>query len=214
MSSPSVSAVPDASPSTTDTAAAPIAVPSKSFRGRPATRLVVLRPVHHGKPANGFVATPQPGHRLHACYGGSRGAVNRGIYDCSTSADYEVACWRATAPATMYCLQNPFGKQLAQLPLANTSLPGAPGLAVASPLGLVLDDGAHCMIREGGSSPSLPAYPDWIGTYSCNTRNDQVLWASDSDGVNRATRTWTVTSTGKSTTPVSHAVTVAYFAGN
>jgi hypothetical protein len=114
----------------------------------------------------------------------------------------------------MYCLQNPFGKQLAQLPLTNTSLPAAPGLAVASPIGLSLDDGAHCLIRDGGSWPSLPTHPDWIGTYSCNTPDDRILWATDSDGVNRANRTWTVTSTGKSNTLVLHAITVAYFAGN
>ncbi|HEV7195969.1 MAG TPA: hypothetical protein VGN19_08520 [Pedococcus sp.] len=160
------------------------------------------------------MATPQPGRRLYACYGGSRSGVNQGVYDCSTSTDYEVACWRATLRATMYCLQNPFGKQLAQLPLTNTSLPAAPGLAVASPLALILDDGAHCLIRDGGSWPTLAAYPDWIGTYSCNTSNDRILWASDGDGVNRTNRTWTVTSTGKSNTPVLHAVKVAYFAGN
>jgi hypothetical protein len=85
---------------------------------------------------------------------------------------------------------------------------------VASPLALILDDGAHCLIRDGGSWPTLAAYPDWIGTYSCNTSNDRILWASDGDGVNRTNRAWTVTSTGKSNTPVLHAVKVAYFAGN
>lgn len=214
MSAPTAGGAPDGSPSATQTAEPPVAAVSKSLHGRPATVLVVLRPVHHGRPANGFVATPQPGHRLDACYGGSRGAVNQGIYDCSTTTDYEVACWWASQRATMYCLHNPFSKQLAQLPLKNPSLPGAPAPAVASALGLVLDDGARCWIREDGSSPSLPAYPDWIGTYSCNTQKDQIVWASDGDGVNRANRTWTVMTTGGSTVPVIHAVTVAYFAGN
>jgi hypothetical protein len=115
----------------------------------------------------------------------------------------------------MYCLQNPFGKQLAQLPLADTSLPDAPAPVVASPLALILDDGARCLIRDGGSWSHLPGHPGWFGTYGCDAPNDQIVWApSASDGVNRANSTWTVKSTGRSTTLVSHAVTVAYFAGN
>ena len=167
--------------------------------------------------ANGFVATPVPGHRLSSCKGVSRGAVNRGIYDCGTTAEYAPACWKARARATMYCLQNPFGTTLAEFPLANTRLPGVAVPIVASPLVLVLDDGAHCLLRDGGpgSWPPLPGRPDWLGTYSCNTPNDHILWASSaSDGVNRASRTWTVTATGRSSALVSHAVTVAYFAGN
>jgi hypothetical protein len=117
----------------------------------------------------------------------------------------------------MYCLRNPFGKALAELSLANTTLPGVDAPVVASPLALILDDGAHCLLRDGGpgSWPPLPGHPDWLGTYSCNTLSERFLWASDvSDGVNRKSRTWTVTATGRSSTPVSHAVTIAYFAGN
>ncbi|HEV7145599.1 MAG TPA: hypothetical protein VGN48_01235 [Pedococcus sp.] len=140
--------------------------------------------------------------------------MNRGVYDCGSSADYGVACWRASARATMYCLQNPFGKNLAQLALTDTALPGAPAPVVATPLGLVLDDGAHCLIRDGGSWSSLPGYPEWYGTYFCNSANDQIVWAPGvSDGVDRTTATWTVVTTGRSSTPVTHAVTMAYFAG-
>lgn len=214
MATPSLGAVPEASPTTTTGDATP-AAPSNSLHGRPATRLVVLRPVHHGKPTNGFVAVPEPGHPLPSCNGVSPGAVSRGIYDCGTAGDYGVACWKAPTRATMYCLRNPFGKQLAQLPLANTTLPGAPVPVVASPLGLALDDGARCLIRDGGSWPTLPGSPGWFGTYSCNTAADHILWASDaSDGINRATSAWTVLATGKSTRLVAHAVTIAYFVGN
>lgn len=213
---PSLLEVPVDSSQTTTGAPTPTTAPN-GLRGRPATKLVVLRPVHNGKPANGFAATPGGAHALTSCGGASPTAVDRGIYHCGSAGDYGVACWKAApARATMYCLRNPFGKQLVQLPLAHTTLPGTPAPGVPSPLGLVLDDGAHCLIRDGGTWPSLAGAPDWIGTYSCNTANDHIVWATGaSDGINRASRTWTVMTTGRSTTRlVAHAVTTAYVVGN
>ena len=174
----------------------------------------MLRPVDKDKPADGYRATPDPGHGMAGCNGASRSAVKQGIYDCGSSVDYGVACWPAAAPATVSCLQNPFGRQLAQLTLADPTLPDTHPLATPSPLGLILDDGARCRIRDGGSWGSLPAHPDWFGTYFCDTPNDQTVWGPRaSDGLNRTAPTWTVMTTGKSTTPVSHDVRVAYFAG-
>lgn len=212
---PSLDAAPVDAPATTTGGTTP-ATASTGLRGRPATKVVVLRPVHNGKPANGFVAARAPGHALASCGGVSPSAVDRGIYECGMPSDYAVACWKAApARATMYCLRNPFGKQLAELGLAYTTLPGAPPPAVASPLGLVLDDGAHCLIRDGGEWPSLPGSPDWLGTYSCNTANDHILWASHaSDGINRTTPTWTVLATGRSSRLVAHSVAIAYVVGN
>lgn len=142
--------------------------------------------------------------------------MDPGIYDCGKAADYGVACWKAApARATMYCLRDPFGKRLVQLPLGDTTLPGASVPIVASPLGLVLDDGAHCLVRDGGSWPSLSGYDDWIGTYSCNTTKDHILWASGaSDGIDRTARAWTVMATGTTDRRVAHTVSIAYVVGN
>lgn len=215
MSTPDVGAPTEAAPTTTPGGTTAVTA-SDALRRRPPTRVVVLRPVHNGKPANGFVALPRRSRALLSCGGASPSAVNRGIYACGTAADYGVACWKAApARATMYCLQNPFGKQLAQFPLTHTTLPGAPVPAVPSPLGLVLDDGAHCLIRDGGSWPPLAGSPDWFGTYSCNAANDHILWATGpSDGINRATPTWTVLATGRSSHLVAHTVAVAYVVGS
>jgi hypothetical protein len=79
-------------------------------------------------------------------------------------------------------------------------------------LGLELDDGEQCLIRDGGAWSMRDGHPGWHGSYGC-TRG--VLWAptDSSSGLDRSTRLWQVVegdASGHGTLSTRH-VLVAYF---
>ena len=59
-----------------------------------------------------------------------------------------LACWKAAAPAQALCLQDPWSRQLTQWPAGfTTATRTATAPAQPQPLGLLLIDGEHCLIR-------------------------------------------------------------------
>jgi hypothetical protein len=70
-----------------------------------------------------------------------------------------------------------------------------------APLVIVLTDGTHCQIRDGGAWGQLKGHPNLYGAYSC-TRHGAV-WARMSGsrsaahwGVNESDPSWTVRTAG------------------
>jgi len=92
-------------------------------------------------------------------------------------------------------------------------IPAVSAPVVARPLGLLLSDGDHCLIRNGGVWKDLVGHPGWFGTYSC--AEGGAVWAERGDGIDRSSPGWTV-----NVAPISgagplgtRAVVEAYFVG-
>jgi hypothetical protein len=158
-----------------------------------ATQIVVLRPVtRSGRPAPGYTVTDEKTSTI-TCgptAEPSAVAVDGNILACSPSAAYAVACWKDPAPSMAICFRDPWSKELARMP-AEGSFSTATAPSQAQPLGLLLSDGEHCRIRDGGSWSALDQHPDWYGTYFCTS--GRVLWGQGSStGINRSSPRWTV----------------------
>ncbi|TFC15305.1 hypothetical protein E3O19_09310 [Cryobacterium algoritolerans] len=175
-------------PAPPSTASPPSATPTKP------TGQVVLRPVtESGRPARGFSVTSDTSVMID-CGSPSTArpsavAVDDNILVCFPSSAYAVACWNDPAPATAICFRNPWSPDLVRMKLRG-SFPSAPAPPTPQPLGLVLSDGDHCLIRSGGVWNDLASYPGWYGTYSCALNG--AVWAADADGIDRSSPRWTV----------------------
>ncbi|ONH26148.1 hypothetical protein BL253_25390 [Pseudofrankia asymbiotica] len=143
----------------------------------------------------------------------SPAAVSGDIYYCSPSAAGADACWPTPQAQRMLCLRDPFTTTLdaltAQALVAKVSPPKDP-----APLGLLLANGDHCRLRDGGAWSSPEGHPDYVGSYSCGPHGD--VWApqnSSTGGINKTVNRWTVLVgdiTGPLTTvPVAEAYYVA-----
>ena len=158
------------------------------------TKRVVLRPVtESGRPASGFFVASDASVTID-CGSPSTArpspvAVDDHILVCSPSSAYAVACWNGEAPATAICLRDPWSPDLVRMKLTG-SFPATSAPARPQPLGLVLSDGDHCLIRSGGVWNDLAAHPGWYGTYSCAVNG--AVWAAEGDGVDRSSARWSV----------------------
>ena len=164
------------------------------------TRRVTLAPVdRRGQPVRGWTVDRSAEDPDAAIDCGdirqaypSPAAVSGDIYYCSPSAAGADACWPTPQPRRMLCLRDPERTTLtaltAQALVAKVSPPRNP-----APLGLVLANGDHCRLRNGGAWISPEHRPDLVGYYSCGPRD--IVWAhpdSPAGGVDRTTPRWTV----------------------
>ncbi len=147
--------------------------------------------------------------------GASPSAVSPNIRYCGYSATHTSACWKSTVPSTVLCLRDPFGRTLVRIKYSGTFAPVA-APAKPAPHGLVLANGLHCQIRNGGAWSRIAKRPDWVGFYECANGVD-VYGPKGGDGVDRSAPMWTVQTVNATTGasgPISEQdVTVAYFDG-
>jgi hypothetical protein len=181
-------------------AAVPV-VSAPSAVAAPATAKVYVMPVT----ASGHAA---PGFRVHAQHLGfgiscdyknpSPGAVSPNIEECSPSAAYAIACWKAAAPGKVLCLRNPRGHKLDKVKragkFANTPIAKPRDRA---PLLIVLTDGSRCMIRDGGAWGQPKGHPNLYGAYSCDKHGVAWLRAKGShsdphNGIDESSQTWRI----------------------
>jgi hypothetical protein len=214
--SPSPSVTPNPSVPATGAAVAPSPT---STRPVPATKRVVIRPVDQaGQPAPGFTVTNDT-KRFFGCAPAGKSeassvAVNANIMWCGSSADYAVACWQAADPSHALCFRDPWSREIAESSMTTANPPGTTPLSQPHPMGLLLSDGDHCRIRNGGAWRSPVTHPTWVGYYFC-TKNHSIYGpkASEGDGIDHSTPIWTVhVGSGQGPLSVLRVVT-AYYVG-
>jgi hypothetical protein len=182
------------------------------------TERVVIRPVtRSGLPAAGYTVTDDEAATVDCGTTPSNTrpspvAVDDNILICSPSSAYAVACWKDPAPSAVVCYRDPWNTNLVRMANGGGFL-AAIAPSQAQPLGLLLSDGDHCLIRIGGVWNDLAQHPGWYGTYSC--AGDGAIWADSADGIDRSSPRWTV-----NVAPISGAgplntrgVITAFFAG-
>jgi hypothetical protein len=158
----------------------------------------------HGNVADCSTADPSPG------------AVDPNIEFCSPSAAGAIACWKSATPHRLLCLDVYRGHhRVAKIKRTGKFAPTAvPAPADTAPLLMVLSDGDHCEIRDGGAwstRKTNPKYP----TYGCTHGN---VWADSNAphaGINESRSAWTVelgAADGKGAVHLAH-VAKAYFVG-
>ena len=184
--------------------------------GRPATQIVNDVAVSRGGvPANGYAETGS-GDTVVDCTQPSPAAVSADIYGCApTAADADV-CWPAQPRTDLLCMDDPWTKHLHRVH-ARGSLPAVTPRALPKPVGLLLDDGTHCRLRNGGAWNGRN--DGYLGAYRCDA-DGFVLALVNTEPVDRSTPLWTVKvgdlpGAGQpAQPPVDHSVTTAWFAGS
>jgi hypothetical protein len=181
-----------------------------------ATQVVVVRPIAAtGKLAANFSVGASARNSVDCTTSveASPAAVDNNIIFCAPDSAYAVACWTASYQAgSLLCLQDPWNTTLTAVTVASPP-PDRQAPATPHPLGLVLDDGDHCLLRDGGAWAARHD-PTEYGTYSC--AKDGVIWGPEgSDGITRSAATWTVRTGPTSGTGAltAHTVRTAYFVG-
>lgn len=176
-----------------------------------------------GQPINGYQEATAQGNvfEVSDCTTPSPSAVANNIYYCSPSAAGAGTCWPSTA-GSLLCVDNPWDKGLHRVAYRD-SLPPVQATASPDPFALALDDGTHCLLRNGGAWGGRD--DGYVGVYWCGDprANLSVLSLPSrgaGSGIDRAAPVWTV-KVGQLGTPTAHfpppqtrAVTSAWFAGN
>jgi hypothetical protein len=188
----------------------------------PATQVLTAVAVGpNGQPINGYQERLLQGNlaAVTDCSAPSPSAVGNDIYACSPTAAGADACWPST-PGSLLCLDDPRDKTLHRVTFGGT-LPHVAPPAVADPIGLVLDDGTLCRLRNGGAWGVRD--DGYEGAFWCSGSNLRVLWLpSQGPGtcVDRSTASWTV-KVGQLGSPNEHfpppqtrTVTTAWFVGD
>jgi hypothetical protein len=199
----------------------PPPVPSSRPLTTRATQRVTLRPVTAaGQPGAGYRVTTETWSRFQCTDGPSPVAVSPDIRFCGPSASNTVACWKFAVGSSVLCLRDPFGQILVRIAYSGTFAPVDPPASPA-PQGLVLTNGTHCQLRDGGAWSRLDQHPDWVGWYECANGAD-VYGPKAGDGIDRSAAMWTVhtvdgrtlnPSTGASGPITEHGVARAYYDG-
>lgn len=173
----------------------------------------------NGQPINGYHESPTQG-QVDACTTPSPSAVADNIYYCSPSAAGAGTCWPST-PGSLLCVDNPWDKSLHRVTYGG-SLPPVQATATPDPFALALDDGTHCLLRNGGAWGGRD--DGYEGAYWCGEprANLRVLWLPSQGAgsrIDRSTPAWTV-KVGQLGAPTAHfpppetrGVTSAWFAG-
>lgn len=144
----------------------------------------------------------------------SPSAVDGGVYSCSPAAASADACWPTAGGSYVLCLQDPFARELTLLSASGIK-PKAKAVQDPSPLGLVLDDGTQCRLRNGGSWGSNDTQPDYVGYYSCKVSGSfAAVWGPyGGPGIKKGPNGWTV-QTGSGHGPLkTHTVVKAILVG-
>lgn len=198
----------------------PASRPSTSTPGGPATQIIdEIAVSSSGHPVNGYHETTddQPPPAQADCTEPSPAAVSNDIYRCWPSAYGADVCWPALG-LDLLCMNDPWAKELHRI-RTKTTLPQVSPPHVPQPVALLLGDGTHCRLRNGGAWGHR--YDDLRGFYGCGDHPGlDVLAPMNADPIDRSTPTWTVkvgadeAADASSPPPVSHSVRTAWFASN
>lgn len=187
-----------------------------------ATRQIVVRPVtSSGHAAHGFSVRKEGGVKLDCSFPSpSPAAVDKNILECSPSAAYAVACWKAAQHKRTLCLEDPTKPKLIKFGYAGKFAKSAPPKKhQTAPLRIQLANGEICSIRDGGAWGQLRKHPNWFATYGCaGSHGSDAIWAGQHArhlGIDESSSSWTVkvaSQTGNEKVHVRHVVK-AYFVG-
>lgn len=162
---------------------------------------IIVRPVTTaGHAASGFTVHPQhPGYGVDCSFAGaSPGALSPNIEECSPSAAYAIACWKAADAGKVLCMRDPTTHRVDEMPregkFANTPIAKP---RYRAPLVIILGDGSQCDIRDGGAWPRPKGHPNLYGAYSCAKYG--VAWSYSKgryidphNGIDESTPTWRI----------------------
>ncbi len=176
-----------------------------------------------GQPINGYQEASGPGNvgQASECTTPSPSAVADDVYYCSPSAAGANACWPST-PGSLLCIDDPWDKRLHRVTYGGP-LPPVQRPATPDPFALTLDDGTHCLFRNGGAWGGRA--DGYVGAYGCGdaVTNEAVLWLPDQGAgtcIDRSGPLWTVKvgplgvpGNDSFPPPRTRAVTAAWFAG-
>jgi hypothetical protein len=163
-----------------------------------ATQRIVIRPVNsHGHPAAGFVRKDLGNDPVFCRFNGGHGststvAVDPGIFDCSPSAAYAIACWDAARAHRVLCYQSAFSHKVVRLH-GNAPVHFPKPSHPYNALNLVLANGERCSARDGGAVGIQKHHPNWVATYYCGHGADAVWSPKSLDktlGTDRGTSRW------------------------
>jgi hypothetical protein len=188
----------------------------------PTQQITVMAVGPGGEPINGYTETPAEGNVVTVeCSEASASAVADNVYSCSPSAAGAGTCWPST-PGSLLCVNNPWDKRLHRVRYAG-SLPPVQAPVNPEPFALTLDDGTHCLLRNGGAwGVRADGYE---GAYSCSGAGAHlaVLWLPSQGAgsfIDRSSTAWTVkvgqlgTPDAALPPPQTRAVTEAWFGGD
>jgi hypothetical protein len=172
-----------------------------------------------GQPINGYRETNNTGSNMNQvdCTEPSPAAVSANVYYCSPTAAGADVCWPASG-LDLLCMDDPWAKNLhrihARAPLPQVSPPQVP-----APVGLLLEDGNRCRLRNGGSWARRD--DGYNGAYRCGGGVAVLVKADGSaDAIDRSAPVWTVKvgrlgAPGESLpAPTTVSVATAWFASN
>jgi hypothetical protein len=212
--------------------AAPIAIAAVTvFRAAgpasadpPPTKVITTIAVgSKGQAVNGYHEAPPDGNVtvVNDCTDPSPSAMAANVYACSPSAAGAATC-RPSTPGSLLCVDNPWDEQLHRVSYRGHLSPVQP-TASPAPFALALDDGTHCLLRNGGAWGGRD--DGYVGAYGCGSSgaNPAVLalpGQGDGSGIDRSGAVWTVkvgqlgAPDAHFSPPQTHAVTSAWFAGD
>ena len=181
---------------------------------------VVLRPFKtDGSPADGWSATGNLSNvgEVDCSYPErSPSSKSPGIQFCSPSAASADACYFAPNQTSGLCLQDPFSRNVARVTANGSITYGIAPPKEPTPIGIELDDGSKCRLRNGGSWSGQDQNPSYVGYFGCLGSRTRIVWAdpaSKGDGINRSATGWTVTVGDEHSALETRRVTTAYFVG-
>lgn len=189
----------------------------------PTQQITVVAVGPDGQPINGYQVASGPGNIGQAsdCATPSPSATADNVYYCSPSAAGANACWPST-PGSLLCVDNPWDKRLHRVTYGGP-LPPVQHPATPDPFALTLDDGTHCLFRNGGAWGGRA--DGYVGAYGCGdtVTNVAVLWLPDQGAgtcIDRSGPVWTVKvgplgapGDDRFPPPQTRAVTAVWFAG-
>lgn len=177
------------------------------------TATIVLRPVTgQGTAAPGYQVESHRSDQID-CTTRTQSpvAVTGNVSECSPTALNPLACWAGPGPGTALCYLTALSHRLFEY---TGTVPATVRTGPASPMRLVLADGASCDYRVGGAWAGLDGHPELAATYGCS--NGQAVWTrTGADSVDRSAPIWRVevapeSGHGALTTAT---VSTAYFVG-
>jgi hypothetical protein len=206
-------------------AAALVFEPGPAFADPPPTQQITVVAVGPGGEAiNGYHVASGPDNVGQAsdCSTPSPSAVADDVYYCSPTAAGAGTCWPST-PGSLLCVDNPWDRRLHRVNY-DGPLPPVHPTATPDPFALTLDDGTHCLFRNGGAWGGRA--DGYVPVYGCGPGggggNTAVLWLPSQgtgSGIDRSSPTWTVKvgQIGRPDSvyppPQTREVTEAWFAG-
>ncbi|MFI6041641.1 hypothetical protein ACIA8C_08390 [Nocardia sp. NPDC051321] len=123
----------------------------------------------------------------------SPSATTDNILACSPSAAAADSCVAVANKPAALCLIDPFSTRLTRYATSTVRTTGVHAPQAPTPIGLVLDDGTTCRLRNGGSWSRQEANPDYIGYYSCRGTGFQAIWGPpDGPAITQQPDGWTV----------------------